>query len=152
MPVQHICQIAHVNITEPTSVAACGVLEKDFYTFVLRVQRKNRKKTQGPNIPVPQAQAKGQITHKPGGDFDLFYQVSGWQWGGGMHVHEWAFTWAFLVPDVEGMFTPLERLPPMHTNIESERNTQLGLQVLKLLQENKIFIQKMDENGFLHIV
>ena len=110
LPVQHICQIAHVNITEPTSVAACGVLEKDFYTFVLRVQRKNRKKNQGPNIPVPQAQAKGQITHKPGGDFDLFYQVSGWQWGGGMHVHEWAFTWAFLVPDVEGMFTPLERL------------------------------------------
>ena len=50
------------------------------------------------------------------------------------------------------MFTPLERLPPMPTNIESERNTQLGLQVLKLLQENKISIQKMDENGFLHIV
>lgn len=50
------------------------------------------------------------------------------------------------------MFTPLERLPPMPTNIESEKNMQLGLHVLKLLQEQHIHIQKMDKNGLLHII
>ena len=49
------------------------------------------------------------------------------------------------------MFTPLERLPPMPANIESEKNTILGLQILKLLQQDKIKVNKMDENGFLHI-
>ena len=102
---QHICQVAHVNITEPTSMAACSNLEKDFYNFVLRVQKKNAKKNQGPNIPVPQARDRGHTPHA-GGDFDMYYKVSGWWWGGGMHEHKWVF----LVPGVEGMSTSLERL------------------------------------------
>ena len=49
------------------------------------------------------------------------------------------------------LFTPLERLPPMPSNIESENNQQLGVQIMQLLKEGIIKIRKMDENGFLHM-
>ena len=49
------------------------------------------------------------------------------------------------------MYTPLERLPVMPNTIENSQNTQLGLDILGLLNEKKIIIKEMDSNGFLHV-
>ena len=49
------------------------------------------------------------------------------------------------------MYTPLEKLPAMPNTIESDKNTQLGLDILRLLNEGDICIDRMDSNGFLHI-
>ena len=49
------------------------------------------------------------------------------------------------------MYTPNERLPPMPDSIQNEKNLELGLKILNLLNTKRIAIENMDENGFLHI-
>lgn len=49
------------------------------------------------------------------------------------------------------MFTPNEMLPPMPNGLENERHTDLGLEILTLLNEGKITIDYMDSRGLLHI-
>lgn len=49
------------------------------------------------------------------------------------------------------MYTPLNRLPAMPNTIENEDNTKLGVDILNLIQENKISIHGMDKNGLLII-
>ena len=49
------------------------------------------------------------------------------------------------------MYTPLNRLPAMPNTIESEDNTKLGVDILNLIQENKISINGMDKNGLFII-
>lgn len=49
------------------------------------------------------------------------------------------------------MYTPLDKLPAMPNAIESDKNTKLGLGILRLLNEGKIHIDGMDSNGILHV-
>ena len=47
------------------------------------------------------------------------------------------------------MFTPLNKLPAMPPYANNEDNTKLGNQILELLEEEKISIKGMDNNGLL---
>ena len=49
------------------------------------------------------------------------------------------------------MYTPLQNLPPMPESIQNENNIKLGVVILEMLKEDKIKINNMDKNGFLHI-
>tara|TARA_Y100000389_G_C16976882_1_gene278363 strand:- start:179 stop:412 length:234 start_codon:yes stop_codon:yes gene_type:complete len=47
------------------------------------------------------------------------------------------------------MHTPLNKLPAMPSHATNEDNTKLGNQILELLEEGKITISGMDNNGLL---
>lgn len=49
------------------------------------------------------------------------------------------------------MRTPLSKLPAIPNNIENEDNNTLGLNILNLIQENKLTIKGMDKEGLLLI-
>ena len=50
------------------------------------------------------------------------------------------------------MYTPIEKIPPMPYDIQSEANTQLGLDILELLQSKKIEISHMSKDGLLGVL
>ena len=61
-------QLAHINVTEPQSIAAFYNLEKDFMKFVQKVQNKNMKRYTRPRIPQASSD-RGHLGQPPAKKF-----------------------------------------------------------------------------------